>query len=178
MAEAEAPKTSRALLPDGLSEEPPGWRDTDGLSPIDVLYGYLRERFAVDEWATAESRRTSTYGRGGEMTAGDKEIYDQIWTRLREVGDRFLTDSARKRSWPSFGQPSEHDPDRNTVVAVVRPRRGRVKVTVQYRPPGGYPEARLPSETYRYDFAMAAGAWRLDNRLSLRPGERPIGGLV
>jgi hypothetical protein len=166
------------LLPDGLDKEPAGWRDEMGLSPIDALHGYLRERDAVERWANSELRKMSTHDSAGEMTAADEAILDGVWARVRSVGEQHFTPAAQARSRPFVGEPSEYDLARNRVTAVVGPKRGRVALTVEYRWPEKYGMPKdMATETYRYDFAKVDGNWRLDNRLALVPGERPIGGL-
>lgn len=162
-------------LPDGRNDEPRGWRDDSGSTPIDALKRYLDERFPVDEWAWAESKVSKRPG--GLSSDGDLETHDRILARIREVVDRHGSPAARARMIQSWRHPSPHDPARNRIVSVVGPRRGKVAIAVEYQDPEGYGPVRFRKHSYRYDFAKVEGVWRLDNRLSLLLGERPIGGL-
>lgn len=168
----------RVLLPEGLTDEPPGWRDERGWTPIDALDRYLKDRFEVERLAWAEDRKTSTFGKGGQMTEADVEIADRINDRLRYVAECYFTPEALARFSPTYANPSEHDPKRNRVLSVSRRRQGRVAVTVQYRLPRGYAPAGHDTSLYRFDFVKRDGAWRLDNRLAPQPGSRPLGGLL
>ena len=175
---SEMPTASNVLLPEGMTDEPPGWRDERGWTPIDALDRYLHDRFEVERWAWAEERKTSIFGRGGQLTEADLNIVDGINMRLRELAERHLTPEALARWNPSNSNPSEHDPKKNRVLSVSRRRHGIVAVTVQYRLPRGYAPADHDTSLYRYDFVKRHGEWRLGNRLAPQPGSRPIGGLL
>jgi len=129
------------------------------MSPLDVLEQYLGDRFEVERWAAWEDRTQSVFGVGGKMTPADIEISERIWSRIRELGDRYFSKAARARSRPAYGEPSEHDPRRNKVVHIGDVRRGRVEITVEYDEPG-MPRERA-KHTFRYDFKKEEGAWRL-----------------
>jgi hypothetical protein len=165
-------------LPDGLVAEPAGWRDDQGLTPVDALDRYLADRFEVERWAWDQSQKMSTHNKGGQMTDADEEILRGIRERLRDLGDRHLTPAARARSRPSYQDPSEHEPARNRILSIAPPRRGKVALTVEWRLPKGFLRPASNPVVYRYDFVKVGGSWRLDNRLAPQPGARPIGGLL
>jgi hypothetical protein len=159
-------------LPDGRDDEPRGWRDDSGSTPIDALRRYLDERILVDEWACAETKKMSKRSSGVDL-----ETHNRIFGRIREVVDRHGSPAARARMIQSHRCPSPHDPARNRILQVAGPLRGKVAISVEYQDPEGYGPLRFRTHSYRYDFTKVDGEWRLDNRLSLRAGERPIGGL-
>jgi len=165
-------------LPEGFDVEPQGWRDDDDLTPIDAMRNYVADLYEFERWAASEDRKTSTYGRGGQLTTEDEAIHRRLSLAFNRLREKHLSPKALTRARGlgySYANPCDFDPKAQRVMTIERSRAGLVRITVQRRRPEL--PADVANETIRYDVVKRAGRWRIDNRLGLWSGERSIGGL-
>ena len=115
----------------------------------------------------------------GELTEDDLAIGALVEEAFDRLQARHLSRAAQaRRGRATYGDPPEFDPANLRIDRIRRLRASRVEISAIHDRPelAGLP-ADLREQRLRYDLVREGDAWRLDNRLSIVPGERPIGGL-
>ena len=139
-------------LPDGLDEEPVGWRDADARTPLDLFDDYRAARLALDVFAEQRFRP----GRSGESSDAQSRALDEIKLEFARIRERFLSPRALQRA-PVVGfggRPNWFDPSQTRVSRIEPARRGLVKIHVS--------QPRNDILTNRYHVLMVDGIWKLD----------------
>ena len=141
---------------DATLEDHPGWRDSRGESPVDVLRRYQEGRHAWEKEARRAGER-----RWPEMKERLAALYEQVATaRPIEARDT------------QFSVPASRDPRRARIVSVAEPRAGRVTIVVEEDNPTG-----LLTDSYEVTAVLVNGVWRLKDRVAVFEHER-IAGLL
>lgn len=143
-------------------ESKPGWRDSLGQTPVDVLVSYLERRSA---WDRACGRSFAGPGDAG-------------WDKLRDQLEAIHADLSTPRPLSSrdtsSSSPTKRDPRHTKLVNVQWVSPSKVILTTTEDDPMG----ELEPDLYEISVVLMSGEWRLKNRSAVFDDGVRIPGLL